>query len=159
MRFGLLILSAAVASATYVPGKAFDRFITIWLENQVNLSLLDSGSLRSSLLLTMCQDYTKVAEDSDLSELVKQGILLTDYYGLTHPSQPNYIASVGGDYFGLDHDEFIQVPENVSTIVDLLDTRNIDWRGYFQGVPGPGYMGPASTAADGSGFDYVRKHK
>lgn len=110
-------------------------------------------------LLTMRQDYTKVAEDGDLSELVKQGILLTEYHGLTHPSQPNYIASAGGDYFGLDHDEFIQVPENVSTIVDLLDTRHIDWKGYFQGVPGPGYMGPGSTPPGGSEWDYVRKHK
>jgi hypothetical protein len=32
----LLVLAAvAAATAEYVPGKAFDRFITIWLENQV----------------------------------------------------------------------------------------------------------------------------
>lgn len=34
MRFVLFLLGAA-ATAAYVPGKAFDRFITIWLENQV----------------------------------------------------------------------------------------------------------------------------
>jgi acid phosphatase len=84
---------------------------------------------------------------------------LTEYYGLTHPSQPNYIASVGGDYFGLNHDAFVRIPQNVSTLVDLFDTQNIDWRGYFEGLPGPGYMGEGSTALDGSGWDYVRKHK
>jgi hypothetical protein len=32
----LLFLAAAVAvTAEYVPGRAFDRFFTIWLENQV----------------------------------------------------------------------------------------------------------------------------
>ena len=43
MRFLLFLASATAATASYVPGKAFDRFITIWLENQV---------CDSSLLLT-----------------------------------------------------------------------------------------------------------
>jgi hypothetical protein len=51
------------------------------------------------------------------------------------------------------------MPQNVSTLVDLFDSKNIDWRGYFEGLPGPGYMGEGSTAFDGSGWDYVRKHK
>jgi acid phosphatase len=91
--------------------------------------------------------------------LEKEGILLTQYYGLTHPSQANYIASIGGDYFGLNHDQDVTIPHNVSTLVDLLDTQNIDWRGYFEGLPGPGFMGPFSTGADGTRWDYVRKHK
>jgi hypothetical protein len=37
MRFLLVLASATAAAASYVPGKAFDRFITIWLENQVRL--------------------------------------------------------------------------------------------------------------------------
>jgi hypothetical protein len=46
MRFGLFLVgSAAVAAAAYVPGKAFDRFITIWLENQVSTPSWPSGSL------------------------------------------------------------------------------------------------------------------
>jgi hypothetical protein len=34
-RFLLVLAAVAAATAEYVPGKAFDRFITIWLENQV----------------------------------------------------------------------------------------------------------------------------
>ncbi len=98
------------------------------------------------------QDFNKTDQNADMQALIKQGILLTSYYGLTHPSQPNYIASVGGDYFGLDDDGFVQIPRNVTTLVDLFDTRGIEWRGYFEGVPGPGYMGEASG-------EYVRKHK
>lgn len=137
MRFLLFLAGASAAAAAYVPGKAFDRFITIWLENQ---------------------DFAEVEKNSHIKNLAKQGILLTEYYGLTHPSQPNYIASVGGDYFGLNHDAFVQIPENVSTIVDLFDEPGISWKGYFEGLPGPGYMGPGSTAWDKSGWDYVRKH-
>lgn len=137
MRFLLLCAGATAVVSAYVPGKAFDRFITIWLENQ---------------------DFSKVSKDPDVLDLTKEGILLTSYYGLTHPSQPNYIASVGGDYFGLNHDGFVRIPQNVSTLVDLLDTKDISWKGYFEGIPGPGYMGEQTTWP-GGGLDYVRKHK
>jgi acid phosphatase len=50
----------------------------------------------------------------------------------------------------------VRIPENVSTIVDLFDTKGISWRGYFEAIPGPGYMGANSTG-DG-GHNYVRKH-
>ncbi|KAI0484525.1 phosphoesterase family-domain-containing protein [Xylariaceae sp. FL0804] len=139
---GLAGLICHGVHAAIVPGKAFDRFISIWLENQ---------------------DFPKVAANPDFADLKRFGILQTRYYALTHPSQPNYIASVGGDYFGLDHDDVLRIPSNVSTIVDLLDTREISWRGYFEGNPGPGYMAPGSVGrpekhtADGT-WDYVRKH-
>lgn len=35
MSFLLVLAAVSAVSAEYVPGKAFDRFITIWLENQV----------------------------------------------------------------------------------------------------------------------------
>ncbi|RFU28235.1 hypothetical protein B7463_g8116, partial [Scytalidium lignicola] len=133
----ILACCAAVAAASNVPGKAFDRFLTIWLENE---------------------DFLKVEQNSDIQELMKEGILLTQYYAHTHPSQPNYIASIAGDYFGLNHDAVVTIPSNVSTLIDLLDTKNIGWKGYFEGIPGPGYMSEGSTAADGNGWDYVRKH-
>lgn len=90
----------------------------------------------------------------------RQGILTTRYYAHTHPSQPNYLAAIGGDYFGLNHDDWVRLPEKVATVVDLLDTRNISWAGYFEDMPGPGFMGNYSDGSTGNGaWDYVRKHK
>lgn len=66
---------------------------------------------------------------------------------------------MAGDYFGLNNDGYIEIPHNVSTVVDLLDSKNIDWRGYFEGLPGPGFMGEGSTDDEGEEWDYVRKHK
>ncbi|KAH0548568.1 hypothetical protein GP486_007888, partial [Trichoglossum hirsutum] len=102
-------------------------------------------------------DFTPVSKNSDIRSLAKSGILLTSYYGLTHPSQPNYIASVGGDYFGLNNDNVVRLPKNVSTVVDLFDTKGISWKEYMEDVPGPGYMGGVSLNAKGKP-DYVRKH-
>lgn len=98
--------------------------------------------------------------DSYITDLKREGILLTKYYAHTHPSQPNYIASIAGDYFGLNNDLPVHIPDNVSTVVDLLDTKGISFGGYFEDQPGPGFMGQASNgkSADGK-WDYVRKHK
>ena len=54
----------------------------------------------------------------------------------------------------------VRIPSNVATVVDLLESKNISWSGYFEDMPGPGYMGNASDGSTGDGaWDYVRKHK
>ena len=64
---------------SHVKGKVFDRFITIWLENT---------------------DYEKAEGDPNLHWLASKGISLSNYFAVTHPSEPNYAASHGGDNFG-----------------------------------------------------------
>jgi acid phosphatase len=100
-----------------------------------------------------------VAADPSIQELQKQGILLNRYYAHTHPSQPNYLAALAGDYFGLNHDDYVRVPLNVSTVVDLLKTKHVSWRGYMENLPGPGYMGMGSPGQrPDDAYSYVRKH-
>lgn len=82
-------LSVAAAQATAltsspistVKGAAFDRMVIIWLENT---------------------DYSLAAGDPNMQWIAQQGITLENYFGTTHPSEPNYIAAVGGDNFGLE---------------------------------------------------------
>lgn len=59
---------------------------------------------------------------------------------------------MGGDYFGLDNDNTVQVPQNVSTIVDLFETKSIAWKVYMESIPSPGYTSSSHNA-------YARKHK
>jgi len=53
--------------------------------------------------------------------------------------------------------------ESVFTVADLLESKNISWGGYFEDLPGPGFMGDYSNGVDGmtptGDWDYVRKHK
>lgn len=120
-----------------VGGKAFNRFVVIWLENT---------------------NFDKAAENSDMEWLASQGIVLDNYWALTHPSEPNYMAAVGGDYFALDDDRFISLPSNVSTIVDLLDTKGISWAEYQEHIPYTGYNGFEYKNQKTFANDYVRKH-
>lgn len=86
------------------------------------------------------------------------GITLTNYFAVTHPSQPNYMASIAGDYFGMDHDDFSQSPQNISTVIDLLESRGISWGHYQEGMPYSGYEGLIYYNPKTENTDYVRKH-
>jgi len=120
-----------------VKGKVFDRFVTIWLENT---------------------DYDKAASDPNLAWVAKQGITLSNYNGVTHPSEPNYVASIGGDNFGMDNDDFNQIPGNVSSIIDLLEDKGIAWSQYQEDMPYSGFEGKAWINQQTKANDYVRKH-
>jgi acid phosphatase len=90
--------------------------------------------------------------------LAKQGILLNNSYAVTHPSEPNYIACVGGEYFGMDNDNFNAIPQNVSTVVDLLEDKWISWAEYQEDLPYTGFEGFQYLDSAGKN-DYVRKHE
>ncbi|CAI7619519.1 unnamed protein product [Penicillium viridicatum] len=120
-----------------VKGLAFDRFYQVWLEN-IN--------------------YDDSAADANMQWLASEGILLTNFYAVTHPSEPNYCAAAGGDTFGMDNDDFNQVPNNVSTIADLLDTKGISWAEYQEHIPYAGFQGYNYSNQESHANDYVRKH-
>jgi acid phosphatase len=83
---------------------------------------------------------------------------LTNYWGVTHPSEPNYLAVVVGDEFGMNNDDFHQIPSNVSTVADLLDARGISWGEYQEGLPYAGFQGFNYSNQQTFHNDYVRKH-
>lgn len=131
-----------------VPGKAFDRIIHIWLENT---------------------DYDSAATTSAMQALQPQGVLLDQFYGVTHPSEPNYVASVAGDFFGMADDAFYHLPSNITTLFDLFDNgtasgQPISYACYQENLPYAGatafnytqknYISPSSPDY----VYYVRKH-
>ena len=91
--------------------------------------------------------------------LASQGISLSNYFAVTHPSEPNYVASVGGEYFGMNNDNLNRVPANVSSIVDLLESRCISWGEYQEHMPSTGFQGLEFLNPTTKANDYVRKHK
>ncbi|KAI8627312.1 acid phosphatase [Xylariaceae sp. FL1651] len=136
-------VAAAAATAktlsptSHVKGKAFDRFVVIWLENT---------------------DYDMAINDPNLAWLAKKGVTLSGYHAVTHPSEPNYVASIGGDYWGMQNDNFNQIDKNISTIVDLLEDKGISWGHYQEDLPYSGFEGFAWVNQVNGKNDYVRKH-
>lgn len=58
----------------------------------------------------------------------------------------------------MDNDDFNRVPANVSTVVDLLDTKGISWGSYQEHIPYAGFEGFNWSNQVTFANDYVRKH-
>ena len=129
-------------------GKVFKYFVQIWLENEVS-----HATTESKALISQYQAFRSVYELPQYEAIAEQGIVLTNYNGITHPSQPNYIAAVAGSDFGIADDDYYDIPANVTTIFDLIENMGLTWKSYNEGIPAFGWTGFASN--NGS---YVRKH-
>jgi phospholipase C len=58
--------------------------------------------------------------------------LATNYYGVSHPSQPNYIAATSGSTNGVGDDNDTTI--NVPNIVDQLEAHGKTWKAYMQSL-------------------------
>ena len=58
--------------------------------------------------------------------------LATNYTGVTHPSQPNYIAATSGSTNGVTNDSDITI--DVPNIVDQLEGAGKTWKAYMQSL-------------------------
>ena len=108
----------------------------------------------------------------NINALAQRYGLATNYFGVTHPSEPNYIANLGGSFFGIqDDNQFyctaamattdptcagttVDHTVNAKSLADQLTSAGKSWRGYFQSLPptpptglvktGPAANGPYS---------------
>ena len=80
--------------------------------------------------------------------------LATRYFGVTHPSLPNYIAATSGQTWGSNSDDTAQAPLfNHQNLVDQLEAAHVSWKAYMQSLPHPGDL--IDETHNGL---YVRKH-
>jgi hypothetical protein len=106
-------------------GKHFDHVVIVVLENQ---------GTREALA------------DANIASLVKSGAWFSNYYGLAHPSLPNYLAIVAGSTFGIERDH-LPAPLQSRTIVDRLEEKGLTWKSYAEDYPGKCFLG--SVAGEG----------
>jgi acid phosphatase len=97
-------------------GRAFDRIVILMLENSTRANVLANPYMRA---------------------LREKGVFLANSFGVTHPSQPNYILSIGGDTFGVVDDEPAKAvvgPSPATSIVDLLEAHGLTWKAYAENL-------------------------
>jgi phospholipase C len=100
----------------------------------------------------------------NINALAKKYSLATNYFGVTHPSEPNYVANIGGSFFGIqDDNQFYCTPALASTdpmctgttvnhtvsapsLADQLTAAGKSWKGYFQNLP---YVDPGAVISSG----------
>ncbi|HET7460742.1 MAG TPA: alkaline phosphatase family protein [Longimicrobium sp.] len=120
-----------------------------------------------------------------MRDLRKQGVWLSSSHGVTHPSQPNYIALTGADTLGFNSDDPGWVtwvdhsnypPTTIKSIVDLIEAQGLTWKAYAEdldladqeakaGIDPPytqkypdGIFTPYPAAPPGGSGLFARKH-
>ena len=99
------------------------------------------------------KNYTSIKGSSSapyFNQLASQGALFTNAFGITHPSQPNYIGLFSGSQQGVSNDD---CPKNFSgnNLGKQLIDAGLTFKAYSEDLPSAGYTGCSSA-------DYRRKH-
>jgi len=75
-----------------VKGAAFDRYVSIWFENTDFETAQADRKNYSIALETMVTN----SMSANFQFFAKKGITLSSLVCATHPSEPNYMAAIGG---------------------------------------------------------------
>ena len=117
------------------------------------------------------KDYATVLDHGyapTISDLAKTYGVATQMYAERHPSEPNYVALVGGDTFGIaDDDSWFCVPgstrENCKgsdapgfpthlidgpNLAQQITAKGLGWRAYLENLPAPGSLAIFSAETD-----------
>jgi phosphatidylinositol-3-phosphatase len=132
---GLLVALAFAlgpAGAATKPPPRFSRVVVVVMENK---------------------DFSDVIGSPDapyVTALARRYALATGYYGVTHPSLPNYLALVSGSTFGITTD-CTDCNVAAPNLVDELERRRISWRAYMGAMPSACFAGASAGL-------YEKKH-
>lgn len=83
------------------------------------------------------------------NKLIKESALATNYFAITHPSLPNYIAMTSGTTAGITTDctPSTTCQANVKNITDRLEQADKTWKEYAESMPAPCYGTDSDTYA------------
>jgi len=141
----LLGVSAATAAPRPAPVARYDHIFVIVEENH---------------------SYTDVIGNPatpNLNALARTYGIATNYFAVTHPSEPNYVALLGGSPFTVANDNAYYINQVAApSLISELDQSGVSWKAYLQSLPHPGYQGICYPANCNGAPDkdplYVSKH-
>lgn len=93
--------------------------------------------------------------------LSQNGALFTDSHGVTHPSQPNYLALYSGDLQGVTDDKCLvnETPYITPNLGSALLSNGYTFKGYAETMPSVGYLPCYYQMSTLTGsYLYGRKH-
>ncbi|MDX6401126.1 MAG: phosphatidylinositol-3-phosphatase [Gaiellaceae bacterium] len=128
----LSLVLAAPAASVVAPVPALGHVIVVVFENKETTSVL--GNRAAPTFNAYARRYAR----------------LTRYYGVTHPSLPNYLALVSGSTHGITND-CTTCTVTAQSLADTLEAAGKTWKTYAEGLPSPGFLG-------GSYRRYAKKH-
>jgi hypothetical protein len=131
----LLVLCAMLAcpaAGAVAPIPAFDHVVVLVFENKESTSVLANRAAPT------------------FNAYARRHANLTRYYGVTHPSLPNYLALVSGSTHGIKHN-CTDCVVDARSLADTIEASGRTWKTYAEGLPTPGFLGPFKGR-------YAKKH-
>ncbi len=131
---GALLLPGAVTTLAHSEESAnahLDHVFVIMLENHSQSSVIDDKY--APFITSLAHTYGEAA----------------NYYGVTHPSEPNYVAAISGSNWWMNNDNPANRYDHTN-LVDQLEAKGISWAAYMESMPSAGYLGdyyPSSSNA------------
>lgn len=113
----LTVVVAATSASASAPRNDLKNYQHVWvvmMENTSETSLI--GNANAPYVNQLAQTYG----------------LAANYYGVAHPSQPNYVAITSGSTNGVVNDNDTTV--NATNIVDQLESHGKTWRDYQESL-------------------------
>jgi phosphatidylinositol-3-phosphatase len=111
----ILLLGIALLAAAVPPYK---HIFVIILENKNFSTILDPAAA------------------PNISGFAKTYGNATNFFAEAHPSEPNYIALVSGDTFGVTDDGYHTFA--APNLASQLGEAGLPWKGYYESIPAPG---------------------
>ena len=139
MRFRKSV-AAVAASAALMAAAATAAYATPRSENGHSQEQRADGQL-DHIYVIVLENHSRSSVIDDVNAPYLTGLAHTyamadHYYGVTHPSMPNYVASIAGDNFGIQDDEDENVVHlNRPNLVDQLEAKQISWGAYMETLP------------------------
>jgi hypothetical protein len=127
------ICTAAPALAQGLPKTAPARIVVVVMENRSPGQIIGS------------------ADAQYINRLSRGGATFTQSFGVTHPSQPNYLALFSGSTHGVEDDRCPLAFDGQNLAQQLIDAGKT-FVGYSEGLPSVGFTGCATASG------YARKH-
>jgi phosphatidylinositol-3-phosphatase len=104
------------------------------------------------------KNYDAIIGRSDeapyINHLADTGAVFSNSFGITHPSQPNYLALFSGSTQGVTNDNCPQNFTNIRNLGAELIRAKLSFTGYAESMPSQGYKGCGSELSLG----YTRAH-
>ena len=125
----MVVTSPRVSATPTVP--TLDHVVVIVMENLAYNQIIGSSSA----------PY--------IHGLAQNAGLATNYYAITHPSLPNYLALTAGSTFGISSD-CTTCWVSATNLADQIETSGRSWKAYLEGMPSACFVGDS--------YPYMQKH-
>lgn len=109
---------STAASSTRQSAPGVPKIVVVFMENQ-NYANIEGNS---------CCPYE--------TGLAGRGLLLSNFYGVTYPSRPNYLAFAGGSTFGQSGNDNPLPVISADNLFQQLSTAGISWAAWAEDYPG-----------------------